>query len=114
MVFATSFQLFAAVGKAQEPVRVQTFHTGLAVERFDETVVGRFAGLGEAQGNIVRVGPEIEVAGDEFGPVVDPDRLGIAELLAKPLNRLDLTLATVCEPGIGRRLPGGRGQLNSE
>ncbi len=38
------FQLFACVGKAHEPVRVPAFRTELAVEGFDEPVVGRFPG----------------------------------------------------------------------
>ena len=36
-------QLFAGIRKAHEPVRVQAFGPELAVESFDEPVVGRFA-----------------------------------------------------------------------
>ena len=76
VVSAPSFQLFAGVGKAHEPVGVQAFRPQLAVERLDEAVVGRLAGPGEVQGDVVGIGPEIEVAGDELAAVVDPDRLG--------------------------------------
>lgn len=38
------FQLSAGISKAHEPMRVQTFRPQLAVERFDEPVVGRFRG----------------------------------------------------------------------
>ena len=37
------FQLFAGIRKAHEPVGVQAFRPELAVERFDEPVVGRFS-----------------------------------------------------------------------
>ena len=36
-------QLFAGIRKAHEPVRIQAFRPELAVEGFDEPVVGRFS-----------------------------------------------------------------------
>ena len=67
VVPAPSLQLFAGIRKIHEPVGVQTFRPQLAVERFDEAVVGRLAGPGEVQGDLVDIGPEVQVAGDELG-----------------------------------------------
>ena len=54
MVMSTpSLQLFAAIGKCQEPVRVQTFGTQLAVERLDEAVVRGFSWPREVKGHVV-------------------------------------------------------------
>lgn len=36
--------LFAGIRKGQEPVLVQTFGAEAAIERFNERIVGRFAG----------------------------------------------------------------------
>ena len=47
VVSAPSLQLFAGVGKRQEPVSVQAFGPELAVESFDEAVVRRLTGPGE-------------------------------------------------------------------
>ena len=43
VVAAPILQLFAGVGKGQEPMRVQTLRPEATVERLDEGVVGRFA-----------------------------------------------------------------------
>jgi hypothetical protein len=44
VVSAPMLQLFSGVGKRQEPMSVQALCPELAVERLDETVVGRLAG----------------------------------------------------------------------
>jgi hypothetical protein len=44
VVSAPSLQLFAGVGKAHEPMRVQTFRPQPAVEGLDEAVVGELPG----------------------------------------------------------------------
>src|SRR6056297_4328790 len=62
-------QLLASIGKAHEPVRVQAFRPELRIERLDEAVVGRLAGAGEVQRDVVGIGPKIEVPGDEFAAV---------------------------------------------
>lgn len=54
---APIFQLLPGVFKADEPVSVQTFRPQLAVERFDEGIVGRLAGPAEVQCDAVGIGP---------------------------------------------------------
>src|SRR4051794_6899323 len=49
----------ACVVKAQEPVRVQTFASELAVERFDEAVVRRLSRPREIQHDTLLVSPDI-------------------------------------------------------
>ena len=51
--------------------------------------------------------PEIEIARNEPAAVVYPDRLGIADLGADPLQGLHDVLASVGEAGIGRRAEPG-------
>ena len=53
---------------------VQTLRPELAVEGLDEAVIGGFAGPREVQNDIVGIGPEIEIPGDELTAVVDPER----------------------------------------
>src|ERR1700709_2422728 len=67
------------VVKAQEPVRVQAFASELAVEGFDEAVVGRLARAREVQDAALLVCPDIEIAGDELRSLIDTDGLGIAD-----------------------------------
>lgn len=59
------------VVKGQEPMRVQAFVTELAVEGFDEAVVGRLARPREIQHNALLVSPDIEIAGDKFRSLVN-------------------------------------------
>ena len=42
---------------------VQAFGPQLAVERLDEAVVGRLAGSREVQGDVVGIGPQVEIPG---------------------------------------------------
>ena len=44
VVLAPILQLFAGVGKGQEPMRVEALRPEASVERLDEGVVGRFSG----------------------------------------------------------------------
>ena len=69
VVSAPSIQLFAAVGKAHEPVGVQAFRPEFRIERLDEAVVGRLSGPREVQHDIVCIGPKVEVSGDELAAV---------------------------------------------
>ena len=43
-------------------MRVQAFRPELAVEQFDEGVVGRFAGPGEVERDAALIRPQIQVA----------------------------------------------------
>ena len=46
-----------------------------------------FARPGEIQSDVVGVGPEIQVPGDELGALVDPDRLRVADPGANSKSR---------------------------
>ena len=81
---------------------VQAFRPELAVERLDEAIIGRLAGAREIQGDVVCIGPEVEVAADELAAIVDPDRLRIAKLATHPFQGLHDVLAAIGEPRIGR------------
>jgi hypothetical protein len=61
-------------------VGVQTFCWKLAVEGFDERIIGRFSGAAEVQCDAVRVGPQVQVTRDELRSLIDTDRAGIAVL----------------------------------
>lgn len=63
-------------------MRVQALRPQLAVERLDEAIVGRLPRSREVQGDVVGVGPKVQVARDKLVAVVGPDRPGIAGLLA--------------------------------
>jgi len=80
-------------------VRVQALRPELAVEAFDEGVVGRLAGPAEVEHDVFLVGPKVEVTGDELAALVDPDGLWVAHLPANAFERLNDILATVAEPG---------------
>lgn len=58
---------------------VQAFGAELAVERFDKAIVSRFAGPREVQRYIIGIGPQIEIAGDEFAVIVHANGVRIAE-----------------------------------
>lgn len=49
VVPAPILQLFPGVFKAHEPVGIQAFGPKLAVEGFDERIVGRLSGAAEVQ-----------------------------------------------------------------
>ena len=85
------------------PVGVQTFGSELAVEAFDEGVVGRFAGPGEVEHDVLLVGPQIEITADELAALIDPDRLRVAHLSTNPFEGLDHVFATIIEARINRR-----------
>jgi len=80
VVCAPVLHLFTRVGKAQEPVLVQTLRPKAAIERFVIQIVGGLAGTGEVKRNTPGIRPQIHVAADKLGALVDPDRPGIAGL----------------------------------
>jgi len=63
---------------------VQAFRPELAVQAFDEGIVCWLARPREVQRNTAHERPQIELLADKFGPVVEPDRLRIADLAAVP------------------------------
>ncbi len=66
---------------------VQALRPEAAVEGLDERVVGRLARPREVQHDVVLVSPQIEVAGDELRPLIDPDRLRIVNDSAGLIER---------------------------
>ena len=62
IVLAPILQFFLRVCKAQEPMRVQTFGSESAVERFDEGVVGGLARPGEVEHDASLISPQIQIA----------------------------------------------------
>jgi len=82
-------QLFAGVGKAHEPVGIQALGPELAVERLDEPIVGGFAGPREVQNDVVGIGPEIEIPGDELTAVArqEAGRFSRLKPRAEPSHR---------------------------
>ena len=79
-----SIQLFPAVGKAHEPVRVQALGPELRIERLDEAVIRRFPGAREVQRDVVRISPQVEIAGDEFAAIIHADCTRVAARPAHP------------------------------
>ena len=89
--------------KAHEPVGVQTLGPELAVEAFDKGIVDRLSGPGKVEHNTLLVRPEIQIAGDELGPLVHPDRHWIARLLAYPFECRHNVFAPIAVARVNRR-----------
>ena len=100
---AASLQLRARIVKAHEPMRVQAFPAQLAVERLDERIVGRLPWPREIERHAMRIGPEIQVARDEFTALVNAYALWIADGPANPLERTHDIFRAVAEPRINHR-----------
>src|SRR5665647_2332013 len=77
VVSAPILQFCPGVVKGEEPVRVQTLRAETSVEGFDEGIVSRLARPAEVERDAIDVGPQIEVAGDEFRSLIDTDGLRI-------------------------------------
>lgn len=82
-------------------MRVQAFAAQLAVSRIDGGIVGGFTRAGEVLGHTALVSPEVHVPRDKLSAIVDPDRLGIADLPASLLQGCDQVLTAVAEPRLG-------------
>jgi hypothetical protein len=106
---------------------VQAFRAQLTIERLDEAVIRGLTWPREVQGKRIGISPEIKVARNELAAVVDPYRLGIADLTADAFQRLDNILAApngdckqspsgqwIGEPCIGRGAEAGMGVDNRE
>jgi hypothetical protein len=71
-----------------------------AVRRLDEGIV---LGLpGEVGLGLVQVGPLVEQASRELGPVVDPDAMRFAALQGDPVELLNDPITSEIRPGNGR------------
>ena len=84
-------------------MRVEALGAKPAIESLDERVVRRLAWSGEVERDVVLVRPQIEVAGDELGALIDADRVRITDLSADAFERRHDILAAVAEPRVDRR-----------
>ena len=76
---------------------VQTLRAEAPVEGFDERIVCWFARPAEVQSDTIAVGPQIKVAGDELSPLIDTDRLRIANDRAGSFQCGDDILCSIIE-----------------
>jgi hypothetical protein len=67
-------------------MRVQILAAELAVERFNDGIVGGFSRSGEVQRDVALVSPQIEVARDELAALVNPGSPWEADLAADRSN----------------------------
>ena len=81
------FDLAPRIVDRQELIRVQTFIAQLPVEGLDEAVIYRLPGPDEVEQYTPLVRPLIEHAGSEFGAVIDCDRLRLAVLGDRAIER---------------------------
>lgn len=103
VVVAPSLHFFPRVGKRQEPVSVHAFRPNAAVEGFGIGVVRGFARTREVERDAPRIGPEVEVAGDELRTLVDADRLRIADDRTRLIERPHDILTPIAEACIQHR-----------
>jgi OmpA family len=54
-------------------MRVQTFRSEFAIERFDEGVFSGLARPGEVERDIALISPQVEITRDELGALIDAD-----------------------------------------
>jgi hypothetical protein len=59
-------------------VRVQAFVSELAIEGFDEAVVRGLARPGEVGNDTALIGPQIEIARDELGALINANAFGVS------------------------------------
>ena len=95
------------VVERQEPVRIQALRPQAPIERLDESVVRRLPRPAEIQRDVVLVSPQIEVARDEFGSLIDADRAGIADFGADPVERRHHVFAPIAQTRIDDRRKAG-------
>ena len=88
----------AGVVKAHKPMRVQALGPKLAVEGFNEAVVGWFAGSREVQTDIALIRPQIKITRNELRTLVHADGFRVPDDLADTLQRLRSS-----QPGYRRR-----------
>ena len=96
-------QLLPGVFKAHEPVGVQAFRPQLAVERFDEGVVGGLFEAAQVQCDAMGTGPQVQIARDELRSLIDADCAGIARFCADSFQGRHHILTAIAEPWTDRR-----------
>lgn len=95
-------------------MRVEAFGPELAIERLDIAVVRRLARSGEVERHAALIGPEIEIARDELGALVNPDGVREAMLPANLLKYINNIRPSEVEPDIQRRREAREGVDNGE
>lgn len=89
VVNAPGFDQRAGLGDAGKPMLVEALVPKLAVEALDEGVVGGLPRPDEAQLDATGVGPRVECAAAEFGPIVHHENLRQADGLGEPIEHAD-------------------------
>src|SRR5437667_1949978 len=103
VVSTPSLAFSACLVEAEEPIGVQALSPKLAVQAFDECVVGRLAGPAEVESDAAHEGPQVELLTDEFRPIVEPNGLWTADFMPYPVERVDDIDATKILPHLDRR-----------
>src|SRR5712664_2752527 len=88
VVQAPGFDDLARLSQAEEPVLVETLVAEPAVEALDVGILVWLAGLDEVQPDALRVGPRIERAAGELGPIVRDEHRRLPARLDEPLEHL--------------------------
>src|SRR4051794_24222890 len=114
IVLAPILHLFLGVGKAQEPIGIEAFLPEAAVERLDESVVGRLPRSREVQRDAALIGPDVEIARHELGALIDADRRRESHFIADPFQYLHDIGAAEREPRLQRRRKAGEDVDNRE
>ena len=98
VVVSTPILHFLPCGvKAREPMGVQAFAFEFAVERPNETVVGRHARPREIQHDALLVRPDVEIAGDKLRSLIDAERLGKPTVLQMRFGGRHNILASIAK-----------------
>ncbi len=71
------FRLFPSILQTHKPVLVQTLEPESGIERLDISVVSRLTRPAEVELDVALVSPKVNILRDEFGAVIDLDRLGL-------------------------------------
>src|SRR5262249_54046852 len=75
VVSAPSLAFWCASSRLYERMRVQTFGSEFALERFGEGIISELARPGEVQRDAALIGAQVEIARDEFAALIDADCL---------------------------------------
>src|SRR5207247_1890356 len=103
VVSTPSLAFSACLVEAEEPIGLQALSPKLAVQAFDECVVGRLAGPAEVESNAADEGPRAQPRPAALPPTVAPNGPWTADFLPNPFERADDIDATKILPHLDRR-----------
>src|SRR5690606_17246472 len=89
-----SLALSARVVEPHEPMCIQALGSELAVEALDERVVGWLARARKVERDVALVRPNVQVARDKFGAVIDTNGLRKTDEAARGFEHVDNVGAT--------------------